>query len=284
VDKRKDIAFLKIDAINLPFLSLGHSVSAQVGDKLYTVGTPLDPFFQNTLSEGLLSGIRQMDGYKLFQLSAPISHGSSGGPVFSSQGDVIGIVKATVEEGQNLNFAIPIDYASGMLGARELQRLSDFYEPEEKPTVSPEPTLAAKTATAVPAASAAMRQDAVSYLTNKLGIWTAEDAQVELGKPIDRRDGILNSAVYADIYKYASPTPNFSAIELSINRTDKRVRALYFYYTGAVSWKTVEGKLGRNYKKVKAANGRPIYVYTFQGHTLSVLLDSANNVFNFGVW
>lgn len=34
----------------------------------------------------------------------------------------------------------------------------------------------------------------------------------------------------------------------------------------------------------KMANGGPIYVYTFEGHTLSVLLDSANNVYNFGVW
>jgi serine protease Do len=70
VDRRKDIALLKIKAVDLPYLKLGHSVSAQVGDKLYTLGNPLGAL-QNTLSEGLLSGIRQMDGYKMFQLSAP---------------------------------------------------------------------------------------------------------------------------------------------------------------------------------------------------------------------
>jgi hypothetical protein len=45
---------------------------------------------------------------------------------------VIGIVKATIEEGQNLNFAIPIDYAAGMMNARELHSLASFYEPEEQ--------------------------------------------------------------------------------------------------------------------------------------------------------
>jgi S1-C subfamily serine protease len=71
VDKRKDIALLKIKAVNQPFVKLGHSNTAQVGDKVYTLGNPLGAFFQNTLSDGILSGVRQMDGYKLFQLSAP---------------------------------------------------------------------------------------------------------------------------------------------------------------------------------------------------------------------
>ena len=57
VDKRKDIALLLIDAADLSYLRLGRSESAQIGAKLYTLGTPLG-FLQNTLSEGLLSGVR----------------------------------------------------------------------------------------------------------------------------------------------------------------------------------------------------------------------------------
>jgi hypothetical protein len=289
VDKRKDIAFLKIDAVNLVPLKLGQSASVQIGDKLYTVGNPLG-VFQNTLSEGLLSGIRQMDGYKMFQLSAPISHGSSGSPVFSASGEVIGIVDATIDEGQNLNFAIPIDYAAGMLDARELRTLATYYEPEEKTEAAKDAKTAAPAkepvAAAVSAAapSASIKQDAVTYIGNKLGIWTKEDAEVELGQPVDRRDAVFKNSVIADVYKFSSPTPNFSSIELSVNRNDKKVRAAYFYYTGIVSWKSLEQKLGKNYKRQKAANGRPIYVYQFQGHALSVLVDSANNVYNFGVW
>ena len=177
---------IKIDAVSLPSLKLGHSSTAQVGDKLYTLGNPLG-VFQNTLSEGLLSGIRQMDGYKMFQLSAPISHGSSGGPVFNTQGEVIGIVDATISEGQNLSFAIPIDYAAGMMDARELQSLAAFYEPEEKPA-EPAPTAApTKEPTMAASPSASMKQDAVTYLGTKMGVWTKEDAELELGEPIDRR-------------------------------------------------------------------------------------------------
>lgn len=282
VDRRKDIALLKIDAVNLPYLKLGHSGSSQVGDKLYTLGNPLG-VFQNTLSEGLLSGIRQMDGYKMFQLSAPISHGSSGGPVFNTQGEVVGIVDATISEGQNLNFAIPIDYAAGMLDSRELQSLASFYEPEEKKEVL-EPAPAKKEPASVLAPSASMKQDAFTYLGTKIGIWTKEDAEVELGNPIDRRDGILNNAVVGDIFKYRSPVPNFAAIELNIDRTSRKMVAAYFYYSGVVSWKTVEGKLGKNYKKQKLGNGRPMYLYQFQNRQIGVIVDSADNVYNFGIW
>jgi hypothetical protein len=127
VDRDKDIAFLKIKAVNLPYLKLGRSASAQVGNKLFAIGNPFG--YENTLSEGLLSGIRQAEGFTLFQLSAPVSPGSSGGPVLTSQGEVIGIVEKQIPEGQNLNFAIPTDYAAVLLEARELRPLADFYEP-----------------------------------------------------------------------------------------------------------------------------------------------------------
>ncbi len=280
VDHRKDIALLKIKAISLPYLRLGHSGSAQVGDKLYTLGNPLG-VFQNTLSDGILSGIRQMEGYKIFQLSAPISHGSSGSPVFNLQGEVIGIVEATLPEGQNLNFAIPIDYAAGMLDSRTVQPLSLYYEPEEKQEAAQSPV---KEQTSVSSPSEAIKKDAFSYLGGKVGVWTEDDAEVELGKPTDRRDAIMNNAVVGDVFKYPSPIPNFSAIELNITRKNKKLSAVYFYYTGVVSWKSVELTLGKNYKKMKMQNGRPGYLYQFQNRQLMVILDSANNVYNVGLW
>jgi trypsin-like peptidase len=280
VDKRKDIALLKIKAVSLPYLRLGHSGSAQVGDKLYTLGNPLG-VFQNTLSDGILSGIRQMEGYKIFQLSAPISHGSSGSPVFNLQGEVIGIVEATLPEGQNLNFAIPIDYAAGMLDSRTVQPLSAYYEPEEKQEAAQSP---AKEQTSVSSPSEAIKKDAFSYLGGKVGVWTEVDAELELGKPVDRRDAIMNNAVIGDIYKYSSPVPNLSAIELNMTRATKKLSAVYFYYTGIVPWKSVETTLGKNYKKMKLVNGRPGYLYQFQNRQLMVIVDSANNVYNVGIW
>jgi len=73
--------------------------------------------------------VRPGDGYKYFQISEPISHGSSGGPIFNSKGEVIGIAVATLEEGQNLNFAVPIDYARGMVIAMGSPKaLATIYE------------------------------------------------------------------------------------------------------------------------------------------------------------
>jgi hypothetical protein len=136
VDRRKDIALLKIKAIDLRPLRVGSSGAAQIGDVVYSLSNPLG--LDNTLSEGIISGIRQMDGYRLLQITAPISHGSSGGPLFNAKGEVVGVTTLSLQEGQSLNFAIPIDYARGMLAAPSQPRpLASVYDPEPKaPTES----------------------------------------------------------------------------------------------------------------------------------------------------
>ena len=73
------------------------------------LGSPLG--FENTISEGIISGLRSYDetGKNFIQITASISPGSSGGAVVNDKGELIGISTLTVKEGQNLNFAIPID-------------------------------------------------------------------------------------------------------------------------------------------------------------------------------
>jgi trypsin-like peptidase len=281
-DKRKDIALIKIKAVNLPYLKLGHSSSAKIGDTLYALGNPLG-ILQNTLSEGILSSVRQADGYRLFQLSTPISHGSSGSPVFDAKGEVVGLIESTIEEGQNLNFAIPIDYAVGMLSSKEIRPLVSIYEPE--PPSEPESRLASKVEpTIVPTAPESLKRDAIVYLGDKVGKWTKEDAEKELGEPIDRRDALSGATIIGDVYKYKSPAPGFAAIELNFDRTRKSLTAAYFYYDHLVAWTTIRNQLGRSYKKAKLANGQPAYTYQFQSRQLCVILDSANNVYDLGIW
>lgn len=278
VDRDKDIAFLKIKAVNLPYLKLGHSASVEVGNKLFALGNPLG--FENTLSEGLLSGIRQAEGFKLFQLSAPISPGSSGGPILNSQGEVIGIVKGNIPGGQSLNFAIPIDYAAVLLEARELRSLADYYTPESKqPTQQP-----TKQEESVAKPTASIEHDTISYIASKIGLWTKEDAEVELGKPFGRRDGVTGGVVCCDIFRYYSPAPTFSSIELSIHRGSKKVVGIFYYYSAPASWKDIEQALGRNYTKTKLANGQQDYLYNYQGHQLSLIVDSANTVHSLAIW
>jgi S1-C subfamily serine protease len=131
VDKRRDIALLTIKVVGLPYVTLGKSGAVEIGDKVFSLTNPLG-LLQNTLSEGIVSGVREGDGYRYFQISAPISHGSSGGPIFNTSGEVIGIAVAILEEGQNLNFAVPIDYAKGLLSATEPRPLASIYEPNLK--------------------------------------------------------------------------------------------------------------------------------------------------------
>ena len=78
----------------------------EVGEKIYAIGHPMG--LEKTVSEGIVSAIRKMPNLgDIIQITAAISPGSSGGPVFNSSGVVIGVARATYRTGQNLNFAVP---------------------------------------------------------------------------------------------------------------------------------------------------------------------------------
>ncbi len=76
-----------------------------VGTSLVVIGAPEG--LTNTVSTGIVSAFREREGQRMMQISAPISHGSSGGPVLDPEGAVVGVSVAILEVGQNLNFAIP---------------------------------------------------------------------------------------------------------------------------------------------------------------------------------
>lgn len=113
VDSTRDLVVLKISAIGSPVLSLGSSEMVQVGESVFAVGNPQG--LEGTFSQGIVSSIREVGADKLLQITAPISPGSSGGPVLNSKGEVIGVSVATFRGGQNLNFAIPSNYLKTLL-------------------------------------------------------------------------------------------------------------------------------------------------------------------------
>lgn len=118
----RDIAVLKIQAVGLPTVTLGDSSAMEQGDWCVAIGNPKG--LEHTVSDGLISAIRIMEGNQMLQISAPISPGSSGGPLYNRKGEVVGITTAgLVGQGvQNLNFAIPLKYVLPMLETD--QRLS----------------------------------------------------------------------------------------------------------------------------------------------------------------
>jgi hypothetical protein len=120
-DARRDIALIKVKGWNLAVVTLGDSDPVQVGERVVAIGNPKG--LEQTVADGLISAIRDTGkGYKLFQMSVPISTGSSGGPLFNMAGEAIGITAAYLEGGQNLNFAIPINYGLALLQGTSLPK------------------------------------------------------------------------------------------------------------------------------------------------------------------
>jgi tetratricopeptide (TPR) repeat protein len=106
IDNTADLAILRcpvnLSATPIPFAAeIPHP-----GDTVYTLGNPEG--LERSISNGVVSAVRDISGYKLLQITSAISPGSSGGPVLNSSGEVVGVAVAMMREGQNLNFAIPI--------------------------------------------------------------------------------------------------------------------------------------------------------------------------------
>jgi tetratricopeptide (TPR) repeat protein len=106
-----DLVVLKFEAKDVPFLELASGIHGEPGQKVIVIGNPLG--LEGTVSEGIISAIRTDQG--LVQISAPISPGSSGSPVLTEGGNVIGVATLQSKDGQNLNFAIPADIVRGVL-------------------------------------------------------------------------------------------------------------------------------------------------------------------------
>ena len=113
VDAERDLVILKISVPRAQVISLGDSDTVQIGAPIYAVGNPRG--LEGTFSQGIISSVRKVGTDKILQLTAPISPGSSGGPVLNDKGQVIGVSVATFRGGQNLNFAIPSNYLKKLM-------------------------------------------------------------------------------------------------------------------------------------------------------------------------
>lgn len=114
-DKEHDIAVLSALGKAAP-LALSNGESPPIGSRVFVISSPEG--LTNTLSEGLVSGYRDGDTRQQWiQITAPVSPGSSGGPVLTEDGKVIGLVVAIHEAGQSLNFAVPVSALRPMLRA-----------------------------------------------------------------------------------------------------------------------------------------------------------------------
>jgi Flp pilus assembly protein TadD len=112
LDPDHDLCQLKAKDLVARPLQVRTSATLAVGERVFALGAPEG--LELTMSEGLVSGLRDYENGHLIQTSAPISPGSSGGGLFDAQGRLVGITTFFLKEGQNLNFALPGEWLQAL--------------------------------------------------------------------------------------------------------------------------------------------------------------------------
>jgi tetratricopeptide (TPR) repeat protein len=111
-DWNHDVCALGVPGLPAPPVVLGNTKTLQIGAPVYAVGTPEG--LQLTLSEGIVSSLRPVGDGSYIQTTAAISPGSSGGGLFDDQGRLLGLTSFFVSKGQQLNFALPVEWIEAL--------------------------------------------------------------------------------------------------------------------------------------------------------------------------
>jgi S1-C subfamily serine protease len=146
-DADLDLALIVVQGEVLPLAKISKATKPVIGSRVFAIGSPFG--LENTISEGLLSGVRESKGVKTIQTSAAISSGNSGGGLFDADGQLLGITTFKLKGGENLNFAVDSSYigivgdalmASGLIRAsyqRKVVRAGDENDLDERYIESP---------------------------------------------------------------------------------------------------------------------------------------------------
>jgi hypothetical protein len=198
-DKVRDLAIIKIHGKTFQTLALGDSDDIQVGEEVVAIGNPLS--LESTVSNGIISGVRTSKELgKFLQTTAPISPGSSGGPLFNMRGEVVGINTLYLKVGENLNFAIPVNDAKLLLShqSAKLQNLPNAHEAapkDEPPSTTGEEPIAQKKQTEETYYVRARKGETyiIEYRGHQLAAHCREalsflDGQDKLGRPMTENE------------------------------------------------------------------------------------------------
>jgi S1-C subfamily serine protease len=115
-----DIAVLKVSpaSSSQPYLQMASAQTLRPGQEVVVIGSALGTL-QNSVSRGIVSGLRQSGAALLIQSDAAANPGNSGGPMLDRNGQVVGILTSGYRNNQGLNFAVSIDHARDILEGRE---------------------------------------------------------------------------------------------------------------------------------------------------------------------
>jgi hypothetical protein len=202
-DAQKDIAILEFfSPTDLTPLTLDATTELRRAESVVAIGSP--KAVTNTVSLGNISAMYKNENVNYIQFTAPISHGSSGGALFNSQGNVIGVISAFYTDGQNMNVAVDIGEVMAlydMESGNERVELSGYSAPGAA-TPTPEPTA---TPTLKPAATPTERP--ASTLPEVTGI------QVSISeKGVDLTWKAVPRALQYNIYRSLSMDGSYSLL------------------------------------------------------------------------
>ncbi len=237
-DERKDLALIRIKAVSLPVLALGDSNQIEVGATVYSIGNPGG--LLNNLQQGLVSGFKQMEGYKLVQVSAPINPGNSGGPILDDRGRVIAVTSQKILGAEGLGFAVPINYARGFLDTTSEKPFPVFAE-ERKKIAGPVASLSIPPTLGAGIGSGATRVNSLGgfpipiatdrlelFLRARIGVWTVDQAKAAMGSPKLERASAPGQAVEGARAYLEFDTPGTSCRGVVLIFGDKLMGAYLF--------------------------------------------------------
>ena len=131
-DRQLDLCSLRVAGLMAPPVQIATG-EVHVGQAVFAIGAPQG--LELTLSEGIVSSLRQTTKGTIIQTTAPISPGSSGGGLFNAGGQLVGIVTFQHKTGQNLNFALP---ASWIFEMQDREATEDVSEPVARSASNPQ--------------------------------------------------------------------------------------------------------------------------------------------------
>jgi hypothetical protein len=237
VDALKDIAIIKVRGFQLPVVKLGDSDRTAIGESIVAISSPEG--LTNSLTTGVVSGIRRLETHRVFQITAPISEGSSGGALFNAEGQVIGITTYILRSGQNINFALPINYVRGMISDRVSSTLATL-------PVRGAPTTAPVQPSAEPERAASSLDADINPATRrKLGrtadspMFTRSDEALALFYRLV--DGI-GKYTYSDIEEVTRTATPLKTIDTS-TREQYTIKYLSFHQGLAMNFRKSDGRL-----------------------------------------
>jgi S1-C subfamily serine protease len=119
-DAGRDIALVRTEPRGRQPITLRRG-GVQAGESVFAIGTPLDPRLQGSLTQGIVSANRILDGYSFIQSDVVVNPGNSGGPLLNAKGEAVGVTVSGVGQDKaprGINFFIPIDDALDFLSLK----------------------------------------------------------------------------------------------------------------------------------------------------------------------